>query len=116
MWTIEFFEKDNGRCPTQEFLDKLNAKKDIPTIINRFKQLEEHGNNLKRPLVGTLRGGIYEVRVKTINGPLRFFYFFFIKNTIVITHGVKRKEFQEADIDLAIEYRKIYYARHGMKP
>ncbi len=26
MWEIEFFTKDNGRCPATEFLDSLNNK------------------------------------------------------------------------------------------
>ena len=116
MWTIEFFEKENGRCPTRDFLDALNTRKDLPYIIQRFKQLEEQGYNLDRPLAAYLGDNIYELRVKTINGPFRFFYFFFIENIIIITHGRKKKDFSAADIDLAIEYRKIYYARHGMKP
>ncbi len=115
MWMIEFFEKDNGRCPTRDFLDKLSPAVDLPHIMERFGQLEEHGYKLDRPLAAHLGDGIYELRVKTINGPFRFFYFFFVEQTIIITHGRKKKEVTQADQRLADEYRTIYYARHGKK-
>ena len=116
MWTIDLFEKDNGRCPTQDFLDELSPSADLPYIRKRFGQLEEHGYKLDRPLAAHLGDGIYELRIKTINGQFRFFYFFFVEQTIIITHGRKKKDFSAADIDLAKEYRHIYYARYGMKP
>ena len=46
MWTIDLFVKDNGRCPTQDFLDELSPSADRPYIRKRFEQLEEHGYKL----------------------------------------------------------------------
>jgi len=118
MWTVEYFKKDNGRCPTDDFLKDLSPKKDQPYILNAFKQLEEHGNNLRRPHVENLGDDIYELRVKTINGQFRFLYFFFVGNTIVVTHGFKKKteRVPEPEKKLAQEYRRIYYDRYGIKP
>jgi len=115
MWDIEFFEKDNSRCPTQEFLDGLSTTKDLPYINNAIKQLEEHGNQLRRPLADNLgqKLKLWELRVRTINGQFRFLYFFFGKNKIIITHGIKKNKgkIPPEEIKKAQEYRLIYISR-----
>lgn len=115
MWNIEYFEKDNGRCPTAEFLGGLSPKTELPYIMNRFSQLAEHGYKLKRPIVEHLGDGIYELRVTAQRVKFRFLYFFYVGNTIVVTHGIKKKteDVPEHDIKLAKEYRTIYLSRHG---
>jgi phage-related protein len=115
MWEVEYFEKDNGRCPVDEFLAGLSPKKDLPHIVNSLEQLEEHGNNLRRPYVDFLKDDIWELRVKTINGKFRFFYFFFDNNKIIITHGIKKKTgaVDPKEIERAKEYRANYLLRKG---
>jgi phage-related protein len=118
MWEIEYFEKDNGRCPVEEYLAELSPKKDLPYIMNAFDQLAEIGNRLQRPHAAHLEDEIWELRVKTINGQFRFFYFFFgEENQIIITHGFKKKTRQIPKIELARakEYRSIYLSRKGKK-
>lgn len=117
MWEVEFFEKDNGRCPVAEFLAGLSPKKDLPYIYNSIKQLEEHGYRLKRPHAAFLKDGIWELRVKTINGNFRFFYFFFEKDKIIITHGIKKKTsaVNPQEIEYAKECRAIYITKKGSK-
>lgn len=117
MWEIDFFETNNGRCPMDAFLAKLSKTKDLPYIDNAMKQLEEHGYKLERPHAAFLRDEIYELRVKTINGRFRFFYFFFDGNKIIMTHGFKKKtrEVPPEQINKAIKYREIYYSEKGEK-
>jgi phage-related protein len=112
MWEIEFFEKENGHCPVEEFLDGLSPKKDLPYIDNAMNQLEELGYKLRRPQAAPLQDGIYELRVKTINGKFRFLYFFYDRNKIIITHGIKKKtgSVPQPELDHALEYRSIYYS------
>ena len=114
MWEIEFFEKENGRCPVAEFLSELSPKKDLPYIDNAFSMLEEHGYQLRRPHCDYLRDDIYELRIKTLNGRFRFFYFFFDKNRIVITHGISKKTrvVEPKEIGRAIEYRAVYFSKN----
>lgn len=111
MWEIDFFEKENGRCPLQEFLDSLSPKKDLPFIMNAMNQLQELGNNLRRPHADLLEDGIYELRVKTQNGQFRFLYFFFNREKIIFTHGIKKKtkKVPPKEIELAKTYRSIYF-------
>jgi phage-related protein len=113
MWEIEFFVKENGRCPLEEFMNGLLPKKDLPYILNAMEQLEEHGYNLKRPQVDFIDDGIWELRVKTINGQFRLFYFFYDNRRIIITHGIKKKTgpVPQSDIKRAKEFRLVYLSR-----
>jgi phage-related protein len=117
MWDIDFFETDNGKCPTEEFLSKLSKKKELPYVDNALKQLEEHGYKLDRPKAALLEDGIYELRVKTIYGHTRLLYFFFDGNKIIVTHGFRKKDdkVDPKEITRAKDYRRIYYERKGAK-
>jgi phage-related protein len=112
-WEIEFFVKDNGRCPTKEFLDGLNKRTELPYINNAIKQLSELGYQLGRPHAAPLEQDIYELRVKIIKVNYRLLYFFFDKNKIIITHGIKKKtkEVPPKEITKAVECRSIYISR-----
>lgn len=97
-----------------DFIKGLNPKKDIPYIENAMGQLEEHGYNLHRPHAAPLEDGIYELRIKTINGKFRILYFFFENNKIVMTNGFKKKQgpVPATHLITAKEYQKKYYERN----
>ena len=112
MWEVEFFDKDNGRCPTSEFiLDTFNEEQQN-YVYNCIKQLQENGNRLTRPQAGILGDGIYELR-PTINGVEYRFLYFFDRSIIWITHGFKKntKKVPPSEIKIAKEYRKIQLKR-----
>lgn len=115
MWEIEYFENSNGRIPTEEFLDGLSKKTELPYVLNALEQLGEHGHDLKRPQVDYLGKKIYELRVKTLNRKIRLLYFFFDGNKIIITHGLIKKTLKvpPSEIALAIDYMNIYLQRNG---
>lgn len=114
MWNIDFYKKENGRCPVMDFLNDLDHKKDIPYIENKMRQLEEHGYNLRRPHADFLEDGIYELRISTINGAFRILYFFFDKNKIILTNGFNKKKgpVPVTHLITAKEYQKKYYERN----
>jgi phage-related protein len=116
MWVVEFYERPNGRCPVQEFRDGLNKRTDLPYIDRAFDHLAEYGHRLDRPYASYLRDDIWELRVKTINGQFRFFYFFFEGERIIITNGwhkkSKAKNITDTEIKKAIEYRADFYSRY----
>lgn len=113
MWQIHFFETDNGRCPTQEFIDDIDNEKDKVLVINKMGQLAEFGYKLPRNHAAFLEDKIYELRVKTLGGQLRFLYFFYDRDMIIITHGIKKKtkKVPEHEIKRAKDYREIYLSR-----
>jgi len=112
-WIIEFYEKSNGRVPTQKFLDSL-TNQDFVHIERVFDRLREFGHKLERPYFDYLRDDIYEIRVKTENKQLRFLCFFYGHQLIIVTHGFVKKADKVPDfqIDKAVEYRKDYLKKH----
>ncbi len=87
MWQREFFVKDNGRIPVEDFLNELSPRKDLPYILNALDRLSLYGYELRQPYTDYLQDDIYELRVKTINGHFRLLYFFFDGKKIILAHG-----------------------------
>lgn len=112
-WEVDFYEIRPGRCPTQEFLDSLQAKERV-FAQRGLERLEKFGSALRRPHIDYLRDDIYELRVQTPGGRLRFFYFFFVGRKIIVTHAIKKKTgpVPPAEIDRAIAYRADYLDRN----
>lgn len=114
MWEISFYEKPNGRVPTQEFLDNLSPIDDLPFIDRKLRLLEELGHHLRRPHSAYLRDKIYELRISTRNLQIRLFYFFFSRNQIVFSHGIVKRTnaVPDSEIDKANKYRADYYNKN----
>lgn len=110
-WEVEFYEKNNGRSPTLEFLNSL-PRQDLVFINTAFKRLREHGPDLKRPYVAYLRDHIWELRVRVKRNRYRFLYFFYDGEKFVVTHGIKKKtgKVPNSEIDRAIRYMDDYLA------
>jgi len=113
MWNLEYYELPSGRCLALDFLEEQNAKTERPYLTNALDQLENNGNRLGIPQVKYLDDGIFELRVKIVKKNYRMFYFFFLKNTIVITHGFIKKSgsVPQHQINLAKKYRNDYEMR-----
>ena len=62
-FTVEFYEKENGEIPVEEFLDSLDIgmKSKLVMIL---KVLQEKGNQLREPYSKHLEDGIFEIRGK----------------------------------------------------
>jgi len=113
MWDIELYERENGRCPCQEFLDNLSLIDELPYVERKIKLLKGLGYKLDRPHAAYLRDDIYELRIKTRNKNIRILYFFFERNRIVLTNGVIKKSDKtpDSEINKAILYRNNYLER-----
>jgi phage-related protein len=111
MWEVEYYIKPNGRCPVEDFLKKLSLKTDIPFVVKAFERLEQFGHYLDRPHSAYLRDKIYELRIRTQRGQLRFLYFFFEEDHIVITHGFHKKTgtVPDNEIKKAIGFMNSYF-------
>lgn len=112
-WVVEFFKKDNGRCPAVDFLNGL-SNEERAFVRRSLQRLEEYGTDLKRPYVAPLRGHIWELRTRTHQGHIRLLYFFFDGNKFVITHGFKKKsdKVPNEEIEKAIELRKEHLTKN----
>ena len=107
MFQVEFYEKEDGDIPVENFLNSLDIKmrNKILMILN---VLQEKGNQLREPYSKYLEYGIFEVRGKVGNDISRVLYFFYYNGKIIITNGFikKSQKTPKNEIKLAKEYRK----------
>lgn len=114
MFDIEFYRLENGKGPVEDFLDSLNPKM-RNKAVRSLELLEEFGNTLREPNSKAMGDGLYELRIKFSSDITRIFYFFYVKNKIVLTNGfVKRTQrTPSAEIELARKYKADYERRHS---
>lgn len=74
----------------RDFIEKLDDRFQMK-IYGYISFLQEQGHNLKRPYVDHVKGKIKELRIRISSGNVRIFYFFYLKNKIVLAHVVKKK-------------------------
>lgn len=115
-FTVEFYEKENGDIPAEEFLDGLNIRMKTK-LVGLIKILQEKGNLLREPYSKPLGDGIFELRCKVGNDISRVLYFFYYNGKIIMTNGFvkKTRKTPRAVIDRAKAYRDDYLERNGKK-
>lgn len=90
MFSIEFYEKENGVIPFVEFYNSQNSVMKA-RILHHIELLESKGNLLFEPYSKHLGNGIFELRIRSSNRYGRVLYFFYINKRIIITHGFIKK-------------------------
>lgn len=115
-FTVEFYKKENGDIPVEEFLDGLNVKIKAKSV-GLIKILQEKGNLLREPYSKPLGDGIFELRCKVGNDISRVLYFFYYNGKIIMTNGFvkKTRKTPRTVIDRAKAYRDDYLERNGKK-
>lgn len=109
---VEFYEKDNGECPVEDFLLHLD-KKMRAKMLGIIGILQEKGNLLRMPYSKHLDEGIFELRGKVGSDISRVLYFFYCGGKIVLTNGFikKTQKTPVLEIERAKSYRKDYMER-----
>ena len=95
MYTVEFYEDENGVSEVRDYLVKLaeEAKTDKNARINKNKifsyvrALEEYGTRIGKTIVKHIEGNLWELR------PLsnRIFFFYWKDNKFVLVHYYIKK-------------------------
>lgn len=113
MFDVEYYEKEDGTFPTEEFILSLDAKMQAK-MFRELELLETFGNELREPHSKPLGDGIYEIRAKVASDITRVLYFFVINKKIILTNGFVKKtqKTPESEITLAKKYRKDYLERN----
>ncbi len=97
---IYYFLDQRGNNPVKDFIKSLpvNERAKVFTYIG---ELKKQGSNLRRPIADYLGQGIYELRPKNN----RIFYFFFLRDSAVLLHAIKKKadRIPERDLELCIK-------------
>lgn len=113
MREIIFYRTTNGRCPIEEFLDKLSDKQvaKILWVLRLVKSLEAAPRQYFKLLENT--DGVWEVRVQLGNNTFRLLGFFAETRVIVLTNGFTKKtqKTPPKEIALAQQRREDYFER-----
>ena len=105
---VIFYRDENGTVPVLTWLDDLFLKIRAKCIV-KIERLRELGHELRRPEADYLRDDIYELRIAYRSIQYRLLYFFYRRNTAVISHGiVKGQRVPPAEIDLAAQRKRTF--------
>ena len=116
---LDFYMKENGKIPVQDFLYSLNPKLRAKAFSD-IELLKELGTELREPYVKPVKGkdnkGLFELRVKFSSDIARIFYFTYYNNKFVLLHGFIKKTMKipESEIKKARKYMEDYRRRAGL--
>ena len=112
-WEIEFYQKENGRYPTRDFIEIIHAEHK-KYVIQYLKRLARYGEKfLCRPYAGYLDNHIWELRPKTERIQYRILGFRDGSKFVICQGFVKKSDsVPPGEITKAIEYRKNYFRKH----
>lgn len=105
---IYYFLDEKGNSPIEDFIDNLPLKEQ-EKILAYISALLREGHNLRRPMADYLGHGIYELRPKNN----RIFYFFFLRDSAVLLHAIKKKTYKIPGSDLNICIKRKSQAELG---
>ena len=115
MFTVEYYENDDGSYPVEEFIlaqnDKMKAK-----LFHLLELLELKGNDLREPYSKALGDGLFEIRAKAGSDITRVLYFFVVGKKVILTNGFVKKTqtTPPEEIHLAKMRRNNYFTRKGL--
>lgn len=94
---IYYFLDEKGHAPVKDFIKSLPLK-ERAKVFAYIAELKNQGHNLRRPMADFLQDGIHELRPKDN----RIFYFFFLRDSAVLVHAIKKKTDKIPDEDLKL--------------
>ena len=118
IFTIEFYQRENGKIPVLEFLNGLPAKLRAKAFKD-IELLQELGNDLREPYIKPISGhnnkGLYELRIKFSNDIARIFYFTYFNNKYILLSGFIKKTIKLPlrEIERARNYMNDYVRRNN---
>ena len=113
MFDVEYYEKEDGTFPAEEFILSLDSKMQAK-MFRELDLLETFGNQLREPHSKPLGDGIYEIRARVTSDITRVLYFFVVNKKIILTNGFVKKTQKTPDNEIALakKYRKDYLERN----
>ena len=115
MFTVEFYNTQDGKEPVSDFLDSLDYKMRAK-LVSLLELLEEKGTSLRMPYSSYLEDGIFELRCIQGNNISRVLYFFYIDKQIIVTNGFikKTQKTPRKEIELAKSRRNDWLKRNQL--
>ena len=116
VWDIEYYQKENGEIPVENFLLTLNPKLRAKAYSD-IMLLKKLGINIRAPYSSPIKGdkynGLFELRTKFSSDITRIFYFLYDKNKFVLLHGFVKKTDKTLvrELERALNYKMDYESR-----
>jgi phage-related protein len=100
---IYYYVDERGENPVKEFIEKLPLKEQAK-IFAYLEELKKQGHNLRRPMADYLTEGIYELRPRDN----RIFYYFLLRENVVLLHAIRKKsdKIPAGDLQICLKRRK----------
>ena len=114
MFKAEYYQKDDGTFPVEEFILSLDNKMKAK-VLWTISLLEEYGTNLRLPYSEHLSDDIFELRIKQSSDITRVLYFFYEGKRIILTNGFVKKgrKTPPKELKLAKDRRKNFLKKEG---
>ncbi len=114
MYTAEYYEKEDGSRPAEEFILGLDTKMKAK-VLWTVTLLEEYGSALGWPYSRYLEESIYELRIRQSSDISRVLYFFYKDKRIILTNGFVKKtqKTPRNELKLAKDCKKRFLEREG---
>ena len=114
MIDVEYYRKENGECPFEEFVNGLPERLQLKMMAG-VEMLAEGGPAIRAPLAKSLGGGLIEPRVDFGSLATRSFFFFVAGGRAVIANGFMKKaqKTPRRELRRARTFRKDWVRRHG---
>lgn len=106
--TILYVLKGSKKCWAREYIESLEAQ-DASRLLPLLLRIEDHGPPKNTEKFKPLKDGIFEI--KSYQDRLLCFHDKNKRNSLIITHGVKKKtqKLPKEEIERAKDLRKAYY-------
>jgi phage-related protein len=110
-WQIEFYERGDGRCPVEDFLNELD-KAPRAKVLALIELLAEQGPALPFPYSSQVQGKIRELRTRYGRERLRVLYFGASTREWVLLHAFIKQSPKTPERDIRIaEARMTEYLK-----
>jgi len=100
-WQIELFERADGGCPVEDFLNGLD-KPSRAKVLGLIQVLADQGPALPFPYSSQVRGKIRELRTQYGRGNLRVLYFGTSAREWVLLYGFTKRTPKTPERDIGI--------------
>ena len=112
MFEVEYYQLPSGEKPIKCFIDSLEINMRAKAL-GSIEILEKYGNSLRELYSKSMGKGLFELRIRFAGDITRIFYFFVIKNKIILTNGFIKKtdKTPPSEIALARKYKADYERR-----
>ncbi|MBQ3295684.1 MAG: type II toxin-antitoxin system RelE/ParE family toxin [Erysipelotrichaceae bacterium] len=114
MFIAEYYQKDDGTYPVEEFILSLDNKMKAK-VLWTISLLEDYGTKLRLPYSEHLEDDIFELRIKQSSDITRVLYFFYKDKRIILTNGFVKKSQKtpSGELKLAKDRRENFLKRGG---